>query len=186
MANLFMILDHSVSRLERFSLTALAITELRAGLRVIEHAEVNIKEVINNSVNDNLDLFNPKNLKLQVKNPPEDLLTIGDVSLLLICFESILENAVRYSPSHGTIIINNIIKDDCFWCEIQNQGVGFPDVALDNLFRLFMPGEPHVDKNVGLELPLVKYIMEAHSGKIEAENLENGGAKIRLIFKRSY
>ena len=55
---------------------------------------------------------------------------------------------------------------------------------MQNLFKLFAPGEQHVDQNEGLGLALVKLIMDAHKGEIKVRN--NSGAKgaiVELVFK---
>ena len=62
---------------------------------------------------------------------------------------------------------------------------GYKGLLLNNLFKLFSPGEKHINENEGIELALAKLIMEAHSGEIEASNLGTGGALVRLTFPRN-
>ena len=55
---------------------------------------------------------------------------------------------------------------------------------LDTPFQIFGLGEKHVDQNTGLNLALIKLIMEAHEGKIEISNNQTKGAKVRLTFSK--
>ena len=70
-------------------------------------------------------------------------------------------------------------------CEFIDHGPGFSPVALDNLYKLFWVGDGHVDQNRGLNLALIKLIMDAHDGRIEVMNNQPKGATVRLIFKNS-
>ena len=94
----------------------------------------------------------------------------------------VLENAIEYSPKNGEIHITYITENGFTGCEISDQGPGFSEQALKNLFKLFGRGEAHSDQNVGLDLCLAKMIMDAHSGKVEIHNNPGSGASVRLLF----
>ncbi len=182
LTKLFEILESSVSRLEKFTLTALAITELKTGLRKDSLKKINLSELIQNTLLAINEQSKPKNIKFDTSSfSAKDLIT-GDLNLLTMCFKGILENAVIYSPSGGTVMIRVENKNNSTSCEISDEGPGFSEIALKNLFKLFRPGETHVDENLGVDLTLAKLIMEAHSGKIIIENLKNKGAMVKLIF----
>jgi K+-sensing histidine kinase KdpD len=67
-------------------------------------------------------------------------------------------------------------------CEFIDSGSGFKKEVLENPFRLFSNTSEHVDENTGLNLLLIKYIMDAHNGQIEIYNNESKGATVRLTF----
>jgi two-component system, sensor histidine kinase and response regulator len=180
--NLIKILDQSVSRLEKFSLTALAITELKTGIPTMGKSEIKIAALIQTVLDKVSELLKPKNIQLHLASIPDDLKITGNLKLLTICFECIIENAVNYSSAEGIIKINVAIDNSRISFQISDQGKGFSETALKNLYKLFSPGEPHINQNNGLGLALAKLIMEAHLGKIEVENLKTGGALVRLIF----
>jgi two-component system sensor histidine kinase/response regulator len=183
LSNLINILDYSVSRLEKLSLTALAITELKTDRKNISRNEIKLKKLIKDSTYETYKMLELKNLHLIINQVPDRLKIFGDYKLLKICFDSILDNAIKYSPENGNIFIRTSRKDTRIVCEISDQGKGFSEVAFQRLFKMFMPGEPHIDQNIGLDLTLVKLIMDAHSGKIEVTNQKEGGASVKLIFQ---
>lgn len=182
LSNLINILDISVTRLEKFSLKALAIAELQTGRRKITLSNYNLKELIDDFLKINIETLETKNLKVKIDPIPDDWTISADPKLLKIGFESILDNAVKFSPENGNIFIRTVREESEVVCEIFDEGKGFSEAALKSPFKMFVPGEPHMDMNSGLGLSLVKLIMDAHSGKIEVANRKEGGASVKLIF----
>ncbi len=182
LTKLFEILNYSVSRLEKFALTALTITELKSGVRCVSLEKINLNELIQKALITINEISKPKNLRFDIGTISNELIIKGDLRELIMCFKGILENAVIYSPPGGNIFIRAESKNNGISCEISDEGPGFSEIALKNLFKLFRPGEPHIDQNIGLDLTLAKLIMEAHSGKIIIENLAVKGAMVKLIF----
>lgn len=141
-----------------------------------------MKEFIEDFINVKIKMLEPKNLQFQIAPIPDELKIFWDPKLLKTCFDSIIENAVKFSPENGNIFIRYYEEDSRITFEICDEGTGFSEHAFQRLFTMFMPGEPHVDQNTGLQLTLVKLIMDAQSGKLEVTNRKEGGACIKLIF----
>ena len=179
---LFEILVSSATRLEKFSLTALSITELKTGVRKYSKTAVSLDTLIRETLVSFETLSRQKELKFDVSPISQENEIKGDPGLLEICFKSIIENAVKYSPAGGRITIRTENKNNAITCEISDEGPGFSETALKRLFKLFSPGEPHIDQNIGLDLSLARLIMDAHKGKIEVENRKEGGAGVKLVF----
>jgi K+-sensing histidine kinase KdpD len=68
-------------------------------------------------------------------------------------------------------------------CEFIDNGAGFPPKILENPFLPFVNAEKHIDKNSGLNLLLLKLIMDAHQGQIEIFNNQQKGATVSLTFR---
>lgn len=182
LANLLYILDNSVDRLEKFSLLALQISNLKMSKHKLVKQFVPLHDLINNSVHELDEQIKKKELSIKIDEIPSSLTINGESNLLQICLDNILENAIKFTDEKSTITVKVDHANEFTSCEIIDQGKGFSEKALNNLFKLFSPGEPHVDQNIGLDLSLVKMIMDAHSGKIEVKNLSSGGASVKLIF----
>lgn len=177
-------LDTSANRLHRFSKIALLITELKTRSRALSKKEVRIAELIDQTIakmkNDIL------SAGLEIVPDTDPALTIlAEPEMLQICFESVIENAIHYSGAGGRITVNTSRQNGVIRCDIADEGKGFSEEAQKNLFRLFTPGEQHVDMNAGLDLALVKLIMDAHNGRIEIMNNKTKGATVRLEFRSS-
>ncbi len=184
LSQLINILDISVTRLERFSMAALTITNLRTKRHTVSKQPVKIEKLVDDSLMELNEKIRNKNLRVTKKMNSGEQVISGDFNLLKICIVNILLNAIKYSDTGGEITVQIRREDSEISCDISDQGPGFSEEALQKLFRLFAPGEQHIDKNIGLDLALAKMIIDAHDGKIEASNNKGGGARVKLTFRK--
>lgn len=112
----------------------------------------------------------------------DDLVIRGDKRRLQRVFINLLDNAIKFSPSGGKIkIAYRPIRDENLthlYFEIIDEGPGIRPEDLSRIFEPFFTGEAmkSFKKGAGLGLYFCKVIVEAHHGKIWAENRENCGA----------
>jgi two-component system sensor histidine kinase/response regulator len=104
------------------------------------------------------------------------------MGLLEFSVESILDNAIKYAPNGSIIHVKIDADEKNTRCSFSDQGIGFDSEAIKSLFNLFATGDEYADENKGLDLALVKLIMEAHEGEIVVSNNEDKGATITLLF----
>lgn len=181
-AEVFDMLEISVKRLERFSLVALLITELQAGNKNVRREEVIILDLVNEVINRLDEKARTKNLQVSTNGFVAQEGIRGDRKMLTMCVESILDNAITYSPEGGMITIESFNANNRHCLQFIDRGPGFSEDALKTLFKPFSPGEQHIDENVGLDLALAKMIMDAHGGNITVANNPEGGACVTLRF----
>lgn len=115
----------------------------------------------------------------QVKvNLPVDLpLLEFDAVLMERVFCNLLENAAKYSPLHTPISISATLLVQQVEVCVCNQGDGFAQEKLQQLFELFERGNHESTVvGVGLGLSICRAIIEAHGGRIEAKNQTSGGS----------
>ncbi len=90
----------------------------------------------------------------------------------------LFDNSIRYSPLGSRVTVRVSDQAGGIRLMVMDEGPGFSDEVLLRKFELFVTGDTHVDKNPGLSLPLVKFIIEAHDGKIDLYNNPSGGAVV--------
>ncbi len=175
-------LEISAERLEKFSYQALLIAQLRTKkyeLYVEEIPILTLLDIVSKKLKTKLD---KKNIHLEFQKDA-DLFTIkADLNLANICFECLIDNAIKYSPKNEIILMNVYSENGYTNIEFIDKGTGFSQVALKNLYSFFGVGDKHIDENTGLNLALTKLIMKAHKGDINVSNNEVG-ATVKLIFK---
>lgn len=175
------LLKDSAERLEKFSMKALLITQLQAGKYVLNLKNFQIGDLAEQLIEELKETSNQKQLKFDFESTPGLSLT-ADQELVKICLESVLRNAIRFSPEKETIKIRIYQNQNSLIIEIVDQGNGFSQKALDNLYEMFGVGEKPIDQNFGLDLALVKKIIDAHSALIFIQNTYGSGTCVRLIF----
>jgi two-component system sensor histidine kinase KdpD len=93
-------------------------------------------------------------------------------------FNNLLSNSLKYSPEGTLIQIKARLQDEnTLWVQVNNQGPAVSDADLEMIFEKFhrVTSADQIT-GTGLGLSICKGIVEAHQGRIWAENLEQGFA----------
>lgn len=104
-----------------------------------------------------------------------------DAVLIERVLGNLLENAAKYAPTDTTIEIRARCEPDWLVVEVNDSGPGLPTARRDELFTMFVRGEPEsVIPGMGLGLAICKAIIDAHGGRIEACDRSSGGTCLRF------
>lgn len=107
----------------------------------------------------------------------------ADPDLLMRVFTNLCDNALRHTPSGGTVTIEARQSGNMLEVAVTDTGRGIPTDALPRVFDRFYRADNSRQSSTGgsgLGLAIVRAIIEAHGGTIRAENTLQGGA--RFIF----
>ncbi len=97
---------------------------------------------------------------------------------------NIIQNAVRYTPPGGKIIVRTKANPQGTICEVQDTGIGIPLEAQSHIFDRFYRVESARTSHTGgagLGLAIAKAIIAQHGGQIELESQEGQGSCFRVI-----
>jgi two-component system sensor histidine kinase KdpD len=112
---------------------------------------------------------------------PADLpLVFVDGVLLEQVVINLVENAMKYAPLASTIDVSASASDREVVVEVADRGPGIPSGEEDRIFDKFYRGSFAREGGVGLGLTICRGIVEAHGGRIWAENRSGGGALFRF------
>jgi two-component system phosphate regulon sensor histidine kinase PhoR len=119
-------------------------------------------------------------------NMPEKLRPVrADRDRLTQIFVNVLDNAVKFTPESGKVIITADETDAYSVVSIIDTGIGVPQDEIQRLGERFY----RVDKTrsrdlggTGLGLSIVKHLMIAHGGRMEIESQLGRGTKVFLFF----
>jgi len=104
-----------------------------------------------------------------------------DFALIVQALVNILDNALKYSPSGSLIEIEGRSAEKGIELEIADRGVGIPSSDLEHVFeKFYRVHRPEKVTGTGLGLTIARGIIEAHEGRIIAENRPGGGTIIRI------
>lgn len=124
--------------------------------------------------------------KLRIKyDLAADVRIEGDVLYLRQLLRIIMENAGKYVPDGGEVKITLRHAGEKVLLTIEDNGPGIPSEAVEAVFDRFYRVDEARSRNVpghGLGLSIARRIVEAHGGRIWAENAEPHGAVFNIEF----
>ncbi|MBF0256077.1 MAG: DUF4118 domain-containing protein, partial [Gammaproteobacteria bacterium] len=102
---------------------------------------------------------------------------------------NLLDNAIRFSPTEGSILLRAWVEGESLCIELCDQGPGIPAEAREAVFLPFhtlMPNHPRDRcQRTGLGLAICRGLIEAHAGQISAHGgLDGRGACLRIVLPR--
>jgi signal transduction histidine kinase len=165
-------------RLQRLTNDILDVSRIETGQLTYRFEKVPINQIIRNVVRQILVNIN-KDLQIQL-NLVKEIEIDGDKDRLVQVFVNILENAKKFTK-RGKIKVESRVFAETNMIEIRvsDTGTGISSDILPEIFDKFVTrGEPG---GTGLGLFISKAIVNAHGGKISAQNNEEGGATIIII-----
>jgi len=173
----FDMFEISIKRLENFSFSALQITELQANTGQVPRQQIGMNELFNEAKN--ISLIEQHRM-FSLESADLNKMLFVNKALFVTALVKLFDNSIRYSPQDSRITVRVSEQAGGIRFMVMDEGPGFSDEVLLRKFELFVTGETHIDKNPGLSLPLVKFIIEAHGGKIDLYNNPSGGAVVDL------
>ncbi len=160
----------------------LSITKVKKNGMLIEKTEEIVEEVVEGVVSTFHKRFPAA--KIMVKHSENVILIPMDSMLISQVFINILENTQRHSKGQRSDVIVEIKEENGFISFIvTDSGPGIDESILPNLFHYPIDSnDPYKDstRGLGIGLYICKTIINAHGGKLYAENRAEGGA--RFIF----
>jgi signal transduction histidine kinase len=97
---------------------------------------------------------------------------------------NVLANAIKFSPAQGQIELSGetMATGELLLC-VRDQGPGIPPDELEQVFEAFVQSSKTKDGSggTGLGLAICRKILEAHGGRIRAENLASGGTAFHIV-----
>lgn len=151
----------------------------RLGRRSLEVAEVDVTAIARQVIQDLLSQNHGYSVEFEVQ---EGMRARADKGLLRIALENLLQNAAKYSPDGGKVMIGieDVGGEKAFY--VKDQGIGF-DMAYAH--KLFVPFERlHRDgefEGTGIGLASVQRIVNRHGGRVWAEGSPGKGAKFSIV-----
>jgi two-component system, OmpR family, sensor histidine kinase CiaH len=171
------------NRMDNLCNNLLVSSQIEAGKYTLVKEEQNLSDLINTCVNE---FITRHPLRIFAKNIASEIYATGDLFLLQIAFNNLLENAIKYSPKEKPISIlfekietNAVLK-------VIDEGAGVSDADKKLVFEKFYRTGNEATKRAkgtGLGLFLTSRIAKTHEGNIKIEDNPNGGSIFILTLK---
>ncbi len=163
-------IDTHTDRLHDILNTLLDVWRLDAGAQNLRLSQVNIAELLHRLV-ERRKQHTPRH-RFVLHLPDTTPTILCDAFRLEQALNSLLDNAVTYSPSGGAITIRLDANDSDIRLSITDEGIGIAVEHLDNIFNRFyrITRDEESPKGSGLGLAIARATIEAHGGKIWADS----------------
>jgi signal transduction histidine kinase len=123
---------------------------------------------------------------IRIETEVEQASTVGDPRLLERLIGNLVENAIRHNVPDGWLRITTGQTSDKVWLHVANGGSVIANGEVDTLFEPFRRGgrARTATRGAGLGLAIVRLIVEAHKGRLQAAAPPFGGLAVRVELPR--
>ncbi len=168
-------IDHAARRMERLIDDLLDSVKLEAGRLFLDKRRVAPVGILEEAVEEAQQTAVRAGLELalEIRGALPEL--VCDRERCLQVFDNLLTNAVKFTRAPGRIVVGAEAEGErvCFWVRDTGEGIAARDVP--HLFERFWQKKAD-RRGVGLGLPIVKAIVEAHGGRIWVESVPGAGS----------
>ncbi|PWB47571.1 MAG: two-component system sensor histidine kinase KdbD [Candidatus Methylomirabilota bacterium] len=117
--------------------------------------------------------------------PPDlPLVPIDDILVEQVLI-NLLDNAIKHTPDDGRLEIAAWAEPEAVTVEVTDRGPGLPPGDEERVFDKFYRGPGLASRGAGLGLAICRGIVEAHGGRIWAENRPEGGVAFRFTIPQT-
>ena len=172
-ARLLAVIEHDVKRLDRLISDISDASRLDAELQRQDTTPVDLRRLLTTVVAIANEVKKDVAVKLGFEGGgPRQFLISGHDSRLGQVVHNLIDNARSFSPSGGSVRVTCRRLKDEVEILVDDDGPGIRPDAIEKIFDRFYTDRPHqgFGQNSGLGLSISKQIVEAHRGRIWAEN----------------
>jgi heavy metal sensor kinase len=160
----------------------LFLAEVESG-QLEQQQKVSLKEIVLGELERAKALAGERKIIVEHK---EDLVIKGDAQRLRQLLANLVDNAIKYTPDHGTITLSSFRNDSWACMEVTDTGIGITPEHLPHIFDRFYrvdKARSRASEGIGLGLAIVKGIAEQHGGKVTVTSQPDKGSTFTVWLK---
>jgi hypothetical protein len=172
------------NRMNSLCSNLLLSSQMEGGGYKITKENLHLSELLQNALTDFITRYPNRKFENEIH---ENAYTNGDIFLLQMAFNNLLENAVKYTPKESKIKISLIQKEGKNKVSFYDEGPGIDDREKKKVFEKFYRVGSETTKKAkgtGLGLFLTDKIVRAHEGNIFIENNQPNGSIFVIELKQ--
>jgi heavy metal sensor kinase len=172
-------LERTSDLVERLMLLARA----DSGDQILQREPLQLDVILSSVCEQGATLAAAKEVHFRTELAPESIPVEGDPDFLERLFLILIDNAVKFTPPRGEIVVSSQLTQGSVIVAVRDNGIGISDADLPNVFERFYRADKARSREsggAGLGLAIGRWIAQAHRGEIEAESTPGGGALFRV------
>ncbi len=160
--------------------TLMDITEAEAGMMRLQRERVDLCRMVREVVE--LYEYVADERKVAVRAElPAACEAPADRNRMRQVFANLLDNALKYTPENGAVVISVLDEPDWTVVRFHDTGIGIPPEEQDRIWtRLYRGDKSRSRHGLGLGLSLVKAVVEAHQGRVEVVSAVGKGSEFTV------
>jgi len=172
------IIYDEAGRMHRMALDLLELARLEAGTADLKMSPIDVSLLLKSIVEKFTPQAQTAGIQLQ-RNIPENLpVLFGDGDRLAQVFTNLVDNALKFTPADGQVILSAVNAGAEVEVSITDTGQGVPKEVLSRIFDRFYQVDPSRAggetaagrRGAGLGLAIVREIVQAHGGRIDVRS----------------
>jgi PAS domain S-box-containing protein len=169
----------STKRLTNMVNLLLSLSRIEAGRIVITPEPLEIIGFIKSFLEETVPLQDKKEIRIVFEDHPAELAVKTDKSALHNVVQSLISNAIEYTPNGGKIAVTVQKEEDKFMIKVQDTGIGIPKAEQAHIFEKFVRASNaklYKTDGTGIGLYIAERATNLLGGKIWFESEENKGS----------
>jgi signal transduction histidine kinase len=151
----------------------LDVSRVTRGLVELHTEPLDVKLIVASAVEQAQPLIKARHHALVLRLSSTPAFVEGDKTRLVQVLSNLLNNAAKYTPYNGEIVLALEVRADQAHLTVSDNGIGIAPSLLPHIFELFTQAERTPDRaqgGLGLGLSLVKNMVALHGGEVEAKS----------------
>lgn len=178
----------NAKKISRLTSQLLLLTKAEQNSDIVEREKINLSELTELIAEQQKELAEEKGLSFSASIENE-IFFYGDPTLLTSALINLFSNAIQYNKEHGKINFTLSQNEKSILGKISDTGIGISEYDLPKIWERFYQVDTARNKKeysgFGLGLSLVKWIFEAHQGKISISSALGKGTIVQFVLPKN-
>ncbi|WP_334186568.1 ATP-binding protein [Noviherbaspirillum sp.] len=181
-ASAFSELNQGVDRATHLIEQLLAAARTDPGDTAVARLPIDLAELLRRAIGDVFAMAQAKAIDIEL-DAPEQAIIEADATALRILARNLLDNAIRYTPRGGRVLLSISPSGDGMLLIVDDSGPGIPAPERERVFDRFYRREVDGQTGTGLGLSIVRNIVDQHRGRIDLADSPLGGLRVVVLFR---
>ncbi len=158
------------------------------GARDLHLAPCQLAVLLSQVAEEHRALAKGKHVRVHLEIGAQPPLLLADEDLVRLALRHLLDNAIRFTPSGGQVVLGLSADDEQVTVYVRDTGMGIPPDEQPRVFERFYRGREAIAAGIpgnGLGLAVVRAVAEAHGGRAWVESVPGEGSTFYVALPRA-
>ena len=178
------IMERQLGQLVHLVDDLLDVARITRGQVALKRERVDLGGVLSAAVETSMPLIEAARHHLDLRLPHESLVVDADATRLTQVVSNLLNNAARYTPRGGSIVLAAERDGPDAVIAVSDNGIGIDPARLEDVFKMFTQigeGRRHAAGGLGIGLSLVRSLVELHGGSVQASSAGTNAGSVFTV-----